>query len=122
MFQVHFPIPSVLSTTNTEGQLDCSERRVLDTVTEWNLSIHCYYNFECCTRDGTVPQNLLGYFRVDTPPLRALLLRNWVHWNSPEKPSFPTVDREDPTLGRRCTRLDRIHSSDLGFHIKNGFH
>ena len=123
MFQGYFPIPSVLSIMNTEGQPGWSECRGPDMVTQWspaswNPNIDCYYNFQCCTRDGTILQNLLDYLRVDTPHLLQLLLpQNWVRWNSPGELNFPKVDREVPTQGRRCTRLDRIHSSDLPWNI-----
>ena len=117
MFQDHFPIPSGLSIKNTRGQLDCSECIVVDMVLEWHRNIHCYYSFECCTRDGTILQNLLGCLRADNQQLRVLFHQNWIRWNSPGEPNLPKVDREAPTLGRRCIRLGRIHSADLGCYI-----
>ena len=123
-FQVHFLIPSVLSTMNTKVQLDWSLCSGPDTELGLTLAgdIQCYYKFECCTRDGTVLQSLLDYCREDTPQLLALLLlQSWVGWNSPAELNLPKVGREAPTRGLRCTLQDKIHSADLGRNIIMNF-
>ena len=123
-FQVHFPIPSVLSTMSTKGQLDLSPCSGPDTELGWTLGsgIQCCCKFECCTRDGTVLQSWLDYPHEDTPHLLALMLpQSWVGRCSPAELNLPTVGREAPTPGLRCTRQDRIHSSDLGRNIIMNF-